>query len=215
MAANPERYELHFEDETHVDTNPHLSRVWHRVGEQPTVPAAGTNRRLTIFGSVEALGRGRLEVLQARQDSVGFGRYLAALDAHHAATGRDIILVLDNGSAHVSQTSKRALAARADWLEVIPLSRYSPHLNPKEHEWRTLKRDHRGHLAPSLRAFVDAVVAGLHALGGEERLIVDEVPQWWLEGRRKEPTGRPPGRPTGAKDRQPRQRRSKTLPACT
>jgi hypothetical protein len=206
---------LHYEDETHVDTNPHLSRVWHRVGEQPTVPAAGTNRRLTVFGSVEALGRGRIEVLPARQDSAGFGRYLAALDTHHAATGRQIILVLDNGSAHVSQRTQRALADRADWLEVIPLARYSPHLNPKEREWRTLKRDHRGHLAPTLRAFVDAVAAGLGALGGEERLIVDEVPQWWLDGHRKEPTGRPRGRPKGAKDRQPRQRRSKTLPADT
>jgi hypothetical protein len=215
VAAQPARYELHFEDETHVDTNPHLSRVWHRIGEQPTVPAAGTNRRLTVFGSVEALGRGRVEVLQARQDSAGFARYLAALDARHDATGRDIILVLDNGSAHVSKVSQAALAERADWLEVIPLARYSPHLNPKEREWRVLKRDHRGHLAPTLRVFVDAVAAGLLQLGGEHCTIVDEVPPWWLEGHRKEPTGRPPGRPTAAKDRHPRPRRSTTLPACT
>jgi hypothetical protein len=100
-------------------------------------------------------------------------------------------------------------------LEVIPLARYSPHLNPQEHEWRTLKRDHRGHLAPTLREFVDAVAAGLHALGGDECAIIDEVPQGWLDGHRKEPTGRPPGRPKGAKHRQPRQRRSTDLPACT
>jgi hypothetical protein len=215
VAADPQRYELHYEDETHVDTNPHLSRVWHRVGQQPTLPAAGTNRRLTIFGRVEAVGRGRIEVLQARQDSAGFARYLAALDAHHAATGRAIILVLDNGSAHVSKASRAALAARAEWLEVIPLARYSPHLNPKEREWRTLKRDHGGHLAPTLRAFVDAVAAGLHGLGGEDSMIVDEVPPWWLDGHRKEPTGRPPGRPKGAKVAKPRRRRCKTLPAGT
>ena len=215
MAADPERYELHFEDETHVDTNPHLSRVWHRVGEQPTLPAAGTNRRLTIFGSVEALGRGRIEVLQARQDSTGFARYLAALDAHHAATGRHIILVLDNGPCHISKRSQAALAARADWVEVIPLARYSPHLNPKEREWRLLKRDHCGHLAPTLRAFVDAIAAGLQGLGGTQTTIVDEVPQWWLDGHRKQPTGRPPGRPIGGKDRHPRQPRRTSLPACT
>jgi hypothetical protein len=215
VAAHPDRYELHFEDEPHVDTNPHLSRVWHRVGEQPTVPAAGTNRRLTVFGSVEALGRGRVEVLQARQDSVGFARYLAALEARHDATGKAIILVLDNGSAHTSTASRRALAERADWLEVLPLARYSPHLNPKEREWRVLKRDHGGHLAASLRGFADDLLAGLAGLGGEQCAIVDEVPQWWLEGHRKEPTGRPPGRPKGAKDRQPRQRRPTNLPACT
>jgi hypothetical protein len=215
VAVDPERYELHYEDETHVETNPHLTRVWHRVGTQPSLPAAGTNRRLTVFGSVEARGRGRVEVLGVRQDSAGFARYLAALEARHAATGRDVILVLDNGPCHVSKATRAALAARTDWLEVIPLARYSPHLNPKEHEWRILKRDHRGHLAPTLRAFVDAVVAGLQGLGGEPGTIADEVPQWWLDGHRKEPTGRPPGRPTGAKDRKPRQRRAKNLPACT
>ncbi len=67
MRANPERYELHFEDETHVETNPYLGRVWHRVGQQPVVPAAGTNRRLTVFGSVEACGRGRVRAAQPRR----------------------------------------------------------------------------------------------------------------------------------------------------
>ena len=80
MAAAPERYELHYQDETHLETTPYLCRVWHRRGSQPTLPAAGTNRRVTVFGSVEGLGRGRVEVVQARQDSVGFLRYLQALD---------------------------------------------------------------------------------------------------------------------------------------
>lgn len=215
MAAQPERYELHFEDETHLETNPSLSRVWHRIGTQPTLPAAGTNRRLTVFGSVEALGRGRVEVLQTRQDSAGFARYLAGLDARHAATGRAVILVLDNGPCHTSTATQRALAERGGWLETIPLARSSPHLNPKEHEWRRLKRDHRGHLASSLRDFVAEVAAGLEGLGGESCAIIDEVPQWWLDGHRKEPTGRPRGRPKGAKDRQHRVRRAASLPAST
>ena len=215
MAADPDHNELHFEDETHVETNPYLGQVWHRVNCQPTVPAAGTNRRLTGFGRVEAFGRGRVEVGQAQQDSAGFARYLAALDARHAATGRHLILALDNGSCHTSKATQAALADRADWLEVIPLARYSPQLNPKEREWRTLKRDHRSHLARSLRDFVDGVVAGLHQLGGERCDIVDEVPEWWLDGHRKAPTGRPAGRPTGATDRQPRTRKPQNLPAPT
>lgn len=215
MAAQPERYELHYEDETHLETNPYLGRVWHRIGQQPTLPAAGTNRRLTVFGSVEAQGRGRVEVLGVRQDSAGFARYLAALDARHDATGRAVILVLDNGPCHRSTVTQAALAARGDWLEVLPLARYSPALNPKEHEWRILKRDHRGHLAPTLRAFVDDAVAGLQRLGGEDCAIIDEVPQWWLDGHRREPTGRPPGRPKGAKDARPRKCQTTNLPART
>lgn len=215
MRAQPERYELHYEDETHLDTNPYLSRVWHRVGEQPTLPAVGTNRRLTVFGSVEALGRSRIEVLGVRQDSAGFARYLAAVDARHKATGRHIILVLDNGPCHVSKATRRSLAERAAWLEIIPLARYSPHLNPKEHEWRRLTRDHHGHLAGSLREVVATAAAGLARLGGEACAIIDEVPAWWLDGHRKEPTGRPRGRPRGVKDSHPRKPRATNLPADT
>jgi transposase len=201
-----------------VETDPYLTRVWHRRGEQPTIPAAGTNRRLTVFGSVEVFGRGRVEVVCAGQDSACFGRYLAALDARHTATGKEMFLAIDNGPCHTSDASRAALAARAAWLHVIWLAKYSPQLNRKEREWRVLKRDARGHLAPSLRAFVDGILQGLQQLGGERLDIVDEVPAWFLAGHRREPTGRPRGRPRGAQDsykRVPYHKRAKAnLPAA-
>jgi hypothetical protein len=98
---------------------------------------------------------------------------------------------------------------------VIPLARYGPELTPKEREWRTLKRGHRSRLAASLREFVDEAVTGLGQLGGDRLDIVDAVPDGWIAGHRKEPTGRPPGRPKGAKDAQPRTRRRTNLPAPT
>jgi transposase len=198
-----------------METNPYLCRVWHRRGVQPTIPAAGTNRRLTVFGSVVADGRGRVEVIQARQDSIGFEAYLAALEERHDVSGRDMILVLDNGPAHTSKQSQAALAARADWLEVIWLARYSPELNPKEREWHSLKRDVRSHLAADLPTFVAEIRAGLERLGGMEQTVVDLVPDWWLAGHRKPPTGRAPGRPKGAKDSRPRQSRAANLAAPT
>lgn len=200
MAAAPDRYELHHQDETHGETNPYLSRVWHRRGQQPTIPAAGTNRRLTVFGSVEVCGRGRVEVLGAGQTSADFLAYLAALDTRHVAVNREVFLVLDNGPCHRSKLSEAALAARADWLHVLWLPKYCPHLNRKEREWRALKRDARGHLARTLRAFADGILAGLARLGGERLDLVDRVPDWFLAGHRKPPTGRPPGRPKGSKD---------------
>lgn len=200
MRQDPAHRELHFQDETHLETNPYLGRVWHRRGQQATLPAAGTNRRVTVCGSVEALGRGRVELVRATQNSAGFVRYLELLETRHRALGREIYLVLDNGSAHTSKTSQHALAERTDWLHVIWLAKYAPQLNPKEREWRRLKRDARSHLAPTLRAFVDGIVHGLAQLGGTRLDIVDEVPDWFLEGHRKPPTGRRSGRPKGAKD---------------
>lgn len=215
MARDPARYELHYQDETHVETNPYLCRVWHRRGTQPTVPAVGTNRRVTVFGSVEAFGRGRVEVVGVRQDSAGFIRYLEALEMRYAETRREIYLVLDNGPCHGSQVSRAALAERESWLHVVWLSRYSPQLNPKEPEWKQFKRAVRGHLAHDLRTFVDEIIAGLEALGGTLTTVIDAVPEWFIEGHRREPTGRPPGRPKGAKDRTPRTHRSKNLEAPT
>ena len=156
-----QRYELHYQDETHLETNPYLCRVWHRRGTQPTLPGVGTNRRVTVFGSVEALGRTRIELVRAAQDTAGFVRYLELLEAHQQAVQREIYLVLDNGSAHTSQVSLQALAARQAWLHVLWLAKYAPQLNPKEREWRRLKRDARSHLAADLRAFIDAILTGL------------------------------------------------------
>jgi transposase len=215
VEQEPERYELHHEDETHLETNPYLGRVWHRIGQQPTLPAAGTNRRLTDFGSVEVFGRGRVEVLCATQDSAWFLLYLQALEARHAATGREVFLGLDNGPCHRSKASLAALAEREAWLHVIWLARYSPELNRKEREWRYLKRDVRSHLARTLRAFTDEILAGLHQLGGSRLDILDRVPEWFIAGHRKPPTGRPVGRPKGAKDSAPRVVRRTNLPAPT
>jgi transposase len=215
VAQAPQDYELHAQDETHMETNPYLCRVWHRRGQQPTLPAAGTNRRLTVFGSVELLGRGRVEVLCAEQTSARFIEYLEVLDERHRATGREIYLVLDNGPCHTSKVSRAALAARADWLHGIWLARYCPQLNPKEREWRYLKRDCRSHLAKNLRSFADEILAGLARLGGERQDIVDHVPDWFLAGHRRAPTGRPSGRPRGAKDGLPRTPYRKNLPADT
>jgi transposase len=158
-------------------------------------------------------------VLCAAQDSASFLLYLAALDDRHAATGREVYLVLDNGPCHTSAASTAALAERerAGWLHAVWLAKYCPHLNAKEPEWRRLKRDARAHLAPDLRAFADGLLDGLRALGGERVDVVDHVPDWFLAGHRRKPTGRPPGRPFGSKDPYKRApyRRRVNLPADT
>jgi transposase len=206
---------LHHQDETHLETNPHLARVWHRRGTQATIPAVGSNRRLTTFGSVEVFGRGRVEVLGADQTSASFLQYLAVLEARQRETGREIFLVLDNGPCHTSAVSRAALAQRQAWLHVIWLAKYSPQLNKKEREWRYLKRDTRGHLARDLRSFADEILAGLRRLGGARLDIVDHVPEWFLQGHRTPPTGRRAGRPHGAKDSYQRSYHRRNLPAHT
>ena len=215
MAAAPDHVELHYEDETHLETNSYLTRVWHRRGVQPTVPAVGMNRRVTVFGSVAAFGRGRVEVICAGQTSACFAQYLEVLDTRHTTLGVEMYLVLDNGPCHTSKASMTALEVRKHWLHVIWLAKYSPELNHKEREWRLLKRDTRGHLAADLRTFVDEIITGLQCLGGTKCDIVDHVPQWFIDGHRVQPTGRSRGRPVGSKDSYQRSYTRKNLPAPT
>lgn len=215
LELEPDRYELHYQDESHLETNPYLYKVWHRIGAQATVGAVGTNRRLTVFGSVEAFGRGRVEVLCAGQDSECFLMYLEALEQRHRETGREVFLALDNNSCHTSRVSRAALSERRDWLHVIWLARYCPRLNLIEREWRYLKRDVRAHLARTLDDFIAEIIDGLGRLGGIRLDIVNKVPQWFRDGHRKPPTGRPPGRPRGSKDSKPRKPYGKNLPAPT
>ncbi len=122
MAAASERYELHYQDETHLETNPYLAKQWHRIGRQQRIASVGVNRRVTVFGSAESRGRGRIEVVCGGQDSACFGQYLTALDQRHAATGREIFLVLDHASCHTSRATERAFAARMTWLHLIWLA---------------------------------------------------------------------------------------------
>ena len=77
--------------------------------------------------------------------------------------------------------------------------------------------DARSHLATSLRDFVDGILSGLRQQGGTCGTIVDEAPQWFLDGHRKPPTGRSVSRPVGATDSYKRApyRLRKNLPTDT
>ncbi|WP_262265707.1 transposase [Microvirga yunnanensis] len=58
---------------------------------------------------------------------------------------KPIVLVLDNGPIHTSKLTRAALAARAPWLTVEWLPKYTPELNDIEELWRDLKRHHLVH----------------------------------------------------------------------
>ena len=99
VASAPERYELQYQDETHVETNPYLAKQWHRIGQQQRIASVGVNRRVTVFGSKESRGRGRVEVVCGGQDSACFARYLEC--ARSAAHG--------DGAGNLPRTGSRLM----------------------------------------------------------------------------------------------------------
>ena len=203
MRAQPERYELHFEDETHRGDEPAPEprlaphrRATNRPGGGHQ-PAADRLRQCGGVGTRPGGGAA---------SAAGLGRVCPVLGRARCPARGDRTATSSwcwTTALPRQQDEPAALADRADWLEVIPLARYSPHLNPKEREWRILKRDHCGHLAPTLRDFVDAVAAGLQGLGGDGNTIVDEVPSGGWTATARHLRAAPRGRPMGAKDHHP------------
>ncbi len=55
------------------------------------------------------------------------------------------MLVEDNGPIHLSKLSLAALAARAHWLTLEWLPKYTPELNDIEVVWHDLKAHHLAH----------------------------------------------------------------------
>jgi transposase len=58
---------------------------------------------------------------------------------------KPVVLVEDNGPIHVSKLSRAALTARAHWLTVEWLPKYTPELNDIEVVWHDLKAHHLAH----------------------------------------------------------------------
>ena len=111
--------------------------MWGRVGRQPTVPSAGQNRRVPVFGALDGI-TGRMTIsLTERKRSAEFIGFLRLLLTRYP--GRHLFLFLDNVSIHRSKISTRFLADHRDRITPIWNAPYTPQLNHIERYWGHLK----------------------------------------------------------------------------
>lgn len=111
--------------------------MWGKVGRQPTVPSAGQNRRVPVFGALDGI-TGRMTVtLTERKRSADFIGFLRLLLARYP--GRHLFLFLDNVSIHRSKISMRYLADHRARITPIWNAPYTPELNHIERYWGHLK----------------------------------------------------------------------------
>ncbi len=106
-------------------------------GKQPIIDSAGKNKRVPVFGGLDALS-GRLHIL-ATESKCGadFIAFLKLLFRRYA--GRHIFLFLDNCSIHHSKLVRRFLADHLDQITLIWNATYCPELNLIERYWGYLK----------------------------------------------------------------------------
>ena len=130
---------------------------------RPTVPAAGTNRKLCVYGSLNFRTGQTHYLVHPRKNAQQFAEFLRQLLEVNAA--RRLVLVLDNASYHRTAEVLDLLTDHEDHVLVVWLPKYSPELNLIEGLWGYLKRSalnnyFYGDLV-SLEKAIDAALAEL------------------------------------------------------
>lgn len=136
------------EDEAGFAMTPPRARTWGRRGQTPVVRVRGRSRRRI---SVAALccyrprERSRLiyrprfhPLLKGARKSFTRQDYRDLLVRAHLQPGAPIVVVRDNLNTHRA-AGMRKYAADHEWLTIIQLPSYSPHLNPVEGIWSLLR----------------------------------------------------------------------------
>jgi transposase len=146
---------LLFGDEAEALTHPYLAQAWARKGADLRIPAPGQAAKVALLGVLDWASRTLVVHTSRTKRSTDFIALLEDLDRRYGPQpgrdGKPVVLVLDNGPIHTSKATRAALAARAHWLTIEWLPKYTPELNDIETVWRDLKRHHLAH-----QTFTDA-----------------------------------------------------------
>jgi transposase len=125
------------EDETHINLLPWVRATWVVRGTRQQVMTPGTNRRRIIFGAIElATGRWFYQITR-KAVSASFTAFCEQLLAAYPAAPV-VAVICDNVIIHHSKIVQRWLATHPR-LRVLHGARYSPHDNPVERIWGSLK----------------------------------------------------------------------------
>jgi len=107
-------------------------------GVRPIIPAAGSNRRLCVYGALNYRTGQSHYMVRPKKNAQQFGEFLRQL--LERGSERHLVLVIDNASYHRTRAVLRLLEDHRDHVLVIWLPPYSPELNLIEGLWGYLKR---------------------------------------------------------------------------
>jgi transposase len=146
---------LLFGDESEALTHPYLAHAWAKKGADLRIPAPGQAAKVALLGVLDWASRTLVVHTSRTKRSTDFIALLEDLDRRYGpqpgSDRKPVVLVLDHGPIHTSKATRAALAARAHWLTIEWLPKYTPELNDIEAVWRDLKRHHLAH-----QTFTDA-----------------------------------------------------------
>ena len=132
------------------------------------VPAAGTNRRLCVYGALNYRTGQSHYMVHPKKNSQQFCEFLRQLLETNSE--RRLVLVIDNASYHRTKAIRQLLDDHSDHLFVIWLPPYSPELNLIEGLWGYLKRS-------ALNNYFFGEIESLEAAGHEAFTELQQHPE--------------------------------------
>lgn len=128
--AKQEKAEIHWGDETGIQTGSNRVRGFAPKGETPVIRMVAKKSHVSMISAITNGGKVRFMMYQEAMNSELLIKFMNRLikDA-----GRKVFLILDNLRVHHGKTIKQWLEEHREQIEVFHLPSYSPELNPDEY----------------------------------------------------------------------------------
>jgi len=128
--AKVEKAEIHWGDETGVQSDAYNAKGFAPKGKTPVVRLNAKKSRINMISSITNHGKVRFMLYRETMKSQLLIKFMSRLvkDA-----GRKVFLILDNLRVHQGKEVKEWLELNKKMIEVFYLPSYSPELNPDEY----------------------------------------------------------------------------------
>ena len=128
--AKQEKAEIHWGDETGVQTGANRVRGFAPKGETPVIRMVAKKSHIGMISAITNNGKVRFMMYRDAMNSELLIKFMTRLikDAR-----RKVFLILDNLRVHHGKEVKRWLEEHREQIEVFHLPSYSPELNPDEY----------------------------------------------------------------------------------
>ena len=143
--AKQENAEIHWGDETGLQTGANVEKGYAPKGKTPTLRQSAKRERINMISAITNMGKVRFMFYRENMNGARLIEFMRRLIAD---AGRKVFLILDNLKVHHSKVVKAWLEKNKNKIEVFFLPSYSPELNPDEYLNNSLK----GHVHSGKRA---------------------------------------------------------------
>lgn len=135
--AKKEKAEIHWGDETGVQTDAYNAKGFAPKGQTPVVRLNAKKSSISMISAITNQGKVRFMLYQETMTSKVFIKFLSRLIRDAKSK---VFLILDNHRVHHSKAVKEWLEEHKEKVELFYLPSYSPELNPDEYLNGNLKQ---------------------------------------------------------------------------